>query len=760
MDSDENRIGDYRLTELLGEDEAGLSYLAEHGPDGRLCVVKVLHEALAEDKRFAERFRSVARAMDDLEHRRIVAVHQMRRVEGRYLVVMDYVTGPRNEPMSLQKYLAYRREQGDGTVQDELVRIWSIQIAEALAFAHDKGHRHHWLRPGKVLIDSDNNVQVCEVGLARAVGEEFLYSRILHDMAERLVEALSRPRAPYTGAEPGPYDYLAPEQRHAAQVDERADVYAFGVMLYRMLTGRGPGSLAQPPSMLVDDIMPQWDAVVMKCLAESPVDRYPSVAVLRKAIKALEAQVPVAAPAEGGDVVELDAATPAAEVAAAAAARAAAAAGAATPAGAEPPPLRRAPRRMGLLGKALVFGVLFALVFAGVRWGPELARKFTKTRGDDETDNPVRDDGPGPGDVEPGPRGRKPGPKTGRKSSSELFGPLVPGPDDTPPRRTGKPPRKKPDKTMMAALRDQAQGRKTPAAKARLIAPPKPTKPRESAVARMKRLSAMSTRTPDAVARSFMDPSRLKRKTANSSARKAFYMGQATREPAQKIKHYTKAIELDGTYAWAYVQRGFAYFFDRQYVKALGDYTKAIEIDGDDYVPYYCRALAFEKLGRKREAEYDYRQAEQRAPKDPAWHIHRGNDHVGQGKHADAIREYSKAITLAPKLALAYNNRGAVYSDQGQYTKALTDLTQAIALDTNSFRAYFNRGLTYLRMKRYDEAIRDNTTALGIESRSAKAYYNRACAYEAKGMTDQAERDFEEARNIIAPKGGGNRLFD
>ena len=750
MDSNEQRIGDYRIIELLGEDEAGQCYLAAYGQDNESCVVMVLHEELARDKRFGERFRGVARSMNDLAHKRIVPVREMSRAEGRYYIAMDYVAGPRGKPVSLHQYLAYRLEQGDGTVQDELVRIWGIQIAEALAYAHDCGQRHHWLRPHNVLIDTDNNIQVNGFGLVQAVGEEFLYTQMLSRMQTALAESLSRPRAPYTGAEPSAYDYLAPEQRHAAQIDERADVYSFGVLLYRMLTGRGPGNFAQPPSKLVDGISPQWDTIVMKCLAENPTDRYPSARALHASLRNMNKQVPLAAPGEDDDAVELHVASLEADVAAAAVASAAVAAARAD-AGDVPQfrPIRRGP---SLFAKVSAFFVILMLACLIV-FAPKLSSMFTERQGD-EPDKQTRDNDRGDDD--------RTGDGRGRGSRSKLFGPI----DDTPKRRPDrkpdrKPPRDDKSKTIMDALRAQAQGTGSPSAtRARLIIPPAPGTPRESAVAKMRRVSAMSTRTPDAIARSFMDPSRRKRATANSSARKAFYMGQVAREPAEKIKHYTQAVTLDEKYAWAYVQRGFAHFFDRQYPEALADYTKAIELDGDDYVPYYCRALAFEKIGKKREAESDYRKAEQRAPKDPAWHIQRGNDHAADGKHAEAITEYGKAIKLDPKIALAYNNRGAVYSDDGQYTKALTDLTRAVTLDTSSARAYFNRGLVYLRMKRYDEAIRDNTTVLSLEPRNAKAYYNRAFAYEKKGKMQQAQDDYDEARNIVSPRKGGSRLFD
>ena len=739
MDSSEQKIGDYRITGLLGQDEVGQSYLAEHGQDNEPCVVTVLDEELAKDKHFGERFRGVARSITDLAHKRIVAIHKMSRAEGRYYIAMDYVTGPRGKPMSLREYLAYRIEQGDGTVQEELVQIWGIQIAEALAFAHDCGHRHHWLRPDNVLIDEDNNIQVSGFGLVRAVGEEFLYSRMLTRIQTTLAEALSRPRAPYTGAEPSAYDYLAPEQRYAAQVDERADVYSFGVLLYRMLTGRGPGNFAQPPSKLVDDISPQWDVIVMKCLAENPTDRYPSATALHALLRNMNKQIPVAARGEDDDAVELHVASLEADVAAAAIASAAVAAARAD--AGDVPQFRPIRPRISLFGRVSVFFVI--LMAAGlIVFAPKLTEIFTKERAKEAekaekealNDNPDRTDN-----------------KPDRKGNGN-------GGRHKPP----KPPRNGHAKTEMDVLRARAQGTGSPAAtEARLIVPAMPETPRESAVAKMRRVSAMSTDTPNKIANSFMNPASLKRATANSSAHKAFIVGQDAREPAEKIKHFTKAIELDERYAWAYVQRGFVYFLIRQYPKALTDYTRAIELNGNDYVPYYCRALTFEKLGNKKLlAEHDYKKAEQLAPKNPAWHIQRGNDHAGNGKYDQAISEYSKAIKLNPGIALAYNNRGAVYSDQGKYTEALIDLTEAISLDTNSARAYFNRGLTYLRLKRYDEAIRDNTTVLGMEPRNASAYYNRAFAYEKKGKTAQARNDYDEARNIIAPKNHGERLFD
>ncbi len=752
MDANQQRIGDYLLTELLGEDEVGQIYLAEHAETGDPCALSILHEDLSADKRFGERFRSVSRTLTDLTHGRIVGVKEMRRAEGRYFVAMEYVSGPRGKPMSLEEYLAYRREQADGAVQMKLVRVWAIQIAEAMAFAHDNGQRHHSLGPDKVLIDAANNVKVSGFGLAQMAGEEFLYTHMLQGMQAKLADALSRPRAPYTSTEPTPYEYLAPEQRHAAQVDERADIYAFGVLLYRMLTGQAPGSFTQLPSTCAENVAPQWDTVVTTCLAEYPIDRYRSAEKLLEALKGIGRAAKAPAPGAPSDTVQVDALQ--ADVAAAAAAAASRAR--------EMPQFRRPVKP-----KSSFFSkVLMLLILVGAGAAIYFAIPLVKKVLNDDEDQPSAltnaGDGSGGQAAKPPRRGGGNGKGTGGSGTKPKP---KPRPKPKPNPKPNPKPKPRPNggsSTIMEALRDQAQGKRrtAEATRARLIATPKPKTPRETAVARMKRLSAISTRTPDAVARAFMDPSRLKRSTSSPDARKAFYMGQAAREPADKIKHYTKAVTHDPRYAWAYVQRGFAYFFDRDYIKALTDYSKAIEIDDRDYVPYYCRALTFEKLGKQREADHDYKRAEQRAPKSTPWYIHAGNDYAMKGQYAQAIEQYTKAIELDPKIALAYNNRGVAYSESKKYTEAVADLTRAIKLDGNNFQSYFNRGYAYLRMGKFDEAIDDNTTALGIKPASPQALYNRGYAYEKKGDKARSRADYEEAYRLVAPKSSGERIFD
>jgi len=752
MDSTEQKIGDYLLSELLGEDEVGQLYQAEHADTGEPCVVNILHEEFAEDKRLGERFRSVARTIRDLTHGRIVGVREMRRTDGQYFVAMEYVAGPRGKPMSLKDYLAYRSEQADGTVQDKLVRVWSIQIAEALAFAHNHGQSHHALSPEKVLIDSANNVKVSGFGLARAVGEKFLYARLLHNVQTRLADALSRPRAPYTGGDPSAFDYLAPEQRHVAQVDERADIYAFGVMLYRMLTGVAPSNFTAPPSELSDNISPQWDEVVMTCLAEYPTDRYRSVEELLDALKG-GAETQLATPGAAGPGAPADREPDLdAELAAAAAS-----AQTSVILTGDMPQFRRqaAPQGGGKFAKALMVVILLAFGAAiplGVMYYDEIFGKpYDQPKGARTAVNDNDNNGGG-NDVTGG--GLNPNPPQGKGTGH------TPGGSGVKPPAGGstKPPSGGQSPTILAALRAQAEGKaKAPPVASRLITPPNA---QETAVDRMKRLSAMSAKTSlSDIAHTFADPSKRKRTTTNTQARKAFYMAVATSDATEKIAHYTKAVTLDPNYAWAYVQRGFAYFFDTQYVKALADYTKAIELDGDDYVPYYCRAMTFEKLGKDLLAKHDYAQAEKRAPKTTAWFIHAGNDYALKGQYPQAVAQYTEAITLNPKEALAYNNRGVAYGYNGQHAEAVADFTKAIELDSNSFQSYFARGLAYLRLEKWDLAIADNTTALEIDPLSPQAMYNRGFAHEKNGNAEAAKRDYEAAQNIVAPK-GGSRLFD
>jgi len=303
------RLGEYEVIEPIGSGGMGSVYLARHVHMGKKYAVKVLPESLASDNNFVARFRDEARVMADLRHPRIVQVQYMGIHQGSYFLAMDYVIGPSGKPESLRDRL---RNQPEGRMPEDQTLTWAIQIAKALAYAHECGVAHRDIKPGNILIDTDNEVLLTDFGLAKAVGNEFILSQIHESMNQSLGAQATRsggkPDAmddtldiaatipadtpPGSGSDKdgrssgssgilGTYDYMAPEQRGEGtrQIDQRTDIYAFGVLLYRMLTGRRPVGRSKSPSEIAR-VCPGWDKVVNRCMEYAPVDRYPSVEAL------------------------------------------------------------------------------------------------------------------------------------------------------------------------------------------------------------------------------------------------------------------------------------------------------------------------------------------------------------------------------------------------------------------------------------------------------------------------------------------------
>jgi len=293
------QLADYRLIEPIGAGGMGEVYLAEYVHLRKRYAIKVLPAQVARDAEFVARFHDEARVMAELQHPHIVQVHTMSQAEGVYFLAMDYVTGPEGKPLSLHEHL---KQQSEGRLPEAQARRWAIQIAEALAYAHERGVVHRDLKPANILIDGNGDVKLTDFGLAKVIGSGFILSRI-HETMRSLG---SRPTLPAgvqlvgiadaagtrsssgthsTGSASsilGTYDYMAPEQRgeYGGRIDARTDIYAFGLVVYRLLTGKRPSGLAKLPSELVAHLPGMWDAVIGRCLAEQPDKRYRSAVVL------------------------------------------------------------------------------------------------------------------------------------------------------------------------------------------------------------------------------------------------------------------------------------------------------------------------------------------------------------------------------------------------------------------------------------------------------------------------------------------------
>ena len=188
------------------------------------------------------------------------------------------------------------------------------------------------------------------------------------------------------------------------------------------------------------------------------------------------------------------------------------------------------------------------------------------------------------------------------------------------------------------------------------------------------------------------------------SASEWFERGYASKEPEEKIRYYTKAIELDPKDAYAYNNRANSYAALGQDERAIEDYDRAIQLN----------------------------------PEDAAAYSNRGNSYAALGLHERAIEDYNQAIQLNPELPEAYSNRGNSYAALGQHERAIEDLDQVIQLNPEFAEAYYNRGNSYAALRQHERAIQDYDRAFQLNPEDAAAYYNKACCYALQGIVIEA----------------------
>jgi eukaryotic-like serine/threonine-protein kinase len=224
----------------------------------RTVAIKTLLPQFARDASFVDRFRREAQAAARLNHAGIVSVYDSGTDGETPYIVMQFIEG-----RTLADYLASGK-----TIPPMKAAQVAKEIAEALAAAHAEGVIHRDIKPANVMVTRDGKVLVMDFGIARLIsGPE---------------------TAPQTSAVLGTASYLSPEQAQGQSVDARTDIYALGVVLYEMLTGRPPftgdspmaiaykqvNATPEAPSSLNPDVPPQLDAVVMRALSKNPANRY------------------------------------------------------------------------------------------------------------------------------------------------------------------------------------------------------------------------------------------------------------------------------------------------------------------------------------------------------------------------------------------------------------------------------------------------------------------------------------------------------
>ena len=269
------RLGPYEIVGLIGKGGMGEVYRAEDTRLNRTVAIKVLSEA---DPQRQERFKREAKAVSSLNHPHICTLHDVGEDHGTHFLVMEYLAG---------ETLTQRLQKGRLPLNQSLQ--FAIEIADALEKAHRQGVVHRDLKPGNIMI-TKSGVKLLDFGLAKLT-DPAVPSSMLSALPTR------HSATPFTqeGTILGTLQYMAPEQLEGAETDARADIFAFGTVLYEMVTGtkafagKSQASLigaimhSDPKSILeLEQSTPTaLDHIVKRCLAKDPDDRWQSAGDLR-----------------------------------------------------------------------------------------------------------------------------------------------------------------------------------------------------------------------------------------------------------------------------------------------------------------------------------------------------------------------------------------------------------------------------------------------------------------------------------------------
>ena len=274
------RLGAYEIVSPLGAGGMGEVYRARDTKLDREVAIKVLPEELFEDRERVERFEKEAKALAAVSHAGIAGLYSFEEISGRHLLVTELLEG---------ETLRQRLEQGPLPLRKAVV--FGVQIAKGLAAAHEKGIVHRDLKPENLFVTAEGVVKILDFGLAK--------QRTVAPGDDTKSPTLARATDP--GTLLGTVGYMAPEQVRGQPADARSDIFAFGCVLYEMLSGRrafkGESAVETMNAILKEEppepdrtgtkISPDLDRLVRHCLEKSPGERFQSARDLAFDLEAL-----------------------------------------------------------------------------------------------------------------------------------------------------------------------------------------------------------------------------------------------------------------------------------------------------------------------------------------------------------------------------------------------------------------------------------------------------------------------------------------
>jgi serine/threonine protein kinase/Tol biopolymer transport system component len=280
-------VGNYRVMALLGVGGMGEVYLTEDTRLGRRVALKLLPAQFTTEPDRLHRFEREARAASSLNHPNIITIHEVGQLEGEPFIITEFIEGK-----------TLRQQMAAATMMLREALDVAIQVASALAAAHEAGIVHRDIKPENVMVRRDGLVKVLDFGLAKLAMPQL---SALEEEAQTRSMVNTNP-----GVVIGTVQYMSPEQARGQEVDVRTDIWTLGVVLYEMVAGRAPFQGETPSHVIVSvleseppplagysEVPVELERIVTKALRKDREERYQTASDLAIDLKNLKQQLDV-----------------------------------------------------------------------------------------------------------------------------------------------------------------------------------------------------------------------------------------------------------------------------------------------------------------------------------------------------------------------------------------------------------------------------------------------------------------------------------